>query len=795
MKKLHKIFFGIATGFLLLTAFAYPQKSVLTEAQKTILGMEYSSKFADLDAAITSISTDDKILFIDSSETISSDLTIPSNVTLEFKNGAILTCTDTLTINGFISAGLYQIFSNISKVNLSNSLNTEVYPQWFGAYSDSTEGLITANAFQSTVNSLSSSGKTLKIMDGTYLIASSGYYGIEFGDNANWLGESQDKTILSFQTNYVAIGQEAGYASDYDKNNVSFKNFTIKGDLAKVNTATTQNGIYVYWRTPDPMFKNVEISNITAENFNSGGITATMGWNVLVQNCRTNNTGYTGSASITVTGVKCRVLNNIVDKSQVGMELLAQAIPTTLDTNYSFIVRGNIIEAEDVGLSINQSDFADITDNHITWVNITGKNDTTMYIAGTTPSVGLALWISHFKDLKIERNSFSGFTNHLQFTQSQKTYYDTTIYLGNTSIRNNYFSKSGARMITWNKTFYVNTKRITIADNDFYYWYYLQANGGVANPAVDLRSLDNVNISRNTFFTESGRSRTPLVLSSIDSINVSDNIFPTVFLMSGTNTNVRVFNNSYTDEVTYAYYIYDPPTYTQAQQDLQINEGGISVSGQLNTDSLFVNGFKLEGIRSYGSELVTNGLFWSNITGWTGQSSTLKWYNTDWNGVGFTNALLDSSTNTVNIATYATIDTLTLNSQYKIDFDYYIPSSNDTVDAIILSLVKDFGVSAQIYYTRYAGLDSLISVSKTVTADALYNKIYFYQAQTSGSKVSVIGDKIYLDNISVKEIVGSQATIDNILQGESYVLPSDSTGLNTGDLYFDPATGNVKRNY
>ena len=741
------------------------------------------SDYVDISSAVDAIGNYEKTLLVDKDESISISDTIPKNIVLKFINGSILTCSDTIKIEGYIEAGNYQIFSDQSKVDLSECLNSKVLPQWFGAKSDSTDKLITGNAFQSAINSIGSSGKTLFIPNGVYAISSGNYYAIQFGDNTNWEGESQDKTILCFPDNYVAIGQEAGYASVYNNNNVKMKNFTIKGDVAKINTHTVQSGIYIYWRTPDPMFKNVEISNITAEDFNSGAITVSNAYNVLVENNRTNNTGYYGSASITVTGVKCRVLNNKIDKSLVGMELLASAYPTTLDTNYSFIVKGNLIEAQSIGLSINQSDFADIQDNHIYWVNITGKNDTTMYISSVyNPSVALSIWISHFKDLNISRNSFSGFTNHIQFTQSQKAYYDTTIYIGNTTIKDNYFSKSGERMITWNKTFYCRTRKIDISDNKFYYWYYKQSDGGVARTAVDLRLLDNVTIDRNTFWSEASRSRNPMTLVNMDTLTVSNNIYPKPFLITGTNTELKVFNNSLTENYDFEYYDYVAPDYLEKHQEFGVYEGGISVSGAVNTDSLFVGGLKVTPITILDNELVTNGTFTSNTSGWSGQSSTIKHYNSDWNSIGRTNVLLDSATNTVNVATYFTIDTLELNKQYEISFDYYIPSGNTSVTAVIPSLVKNFVPSAQTFYTARGGTNAWTTITFTVTADALYNQIFFYQGQMSGAKTSTAGDKTYIDNVTIKKILQGQETIDAMLSGKGFSVPTDSSGLSSGRI-------------
>jgi len=67
--------------------------------------------------------------------TLTTSVTIPSNITLEIENGAVINIASskTLTINGSFSAGLYQVFSgdgSVAGLKESNII-------WFGAVSDS----------------------------------------------------------------------------------------------------------------------------------------------------------------------------------------------------------------------------------------------------------------------------------------------------------------------------------------------------------------------------------------------------------------------------------------------------------------------------------------------------------------------------------------------------------------------------------------------------------------------------------------------------------------------------------
>jgi hypothetical protein len=68
---------------------------------------------------------------------VTGNLTVPANVTLHFLQGGVLNVSSgvTLTLNGPLVAGPYQIFSGTGTVVLGGPV-TEVYPQWWGAKGD-----------------------------------------------------------------------------------------------------------------------------------------------------------------------------------------------------------------------------------------------------------------------------------------------------------------------------------------------------------------------------------------------------------------------------------------------------------------------------------------------------------------------------------------------------------------------------------------------------------------------------------------------------------------------------------
>ena len=101
----------------------------------------------DLGAAITAIGSAKTVLSIPAGNwPIAANLTVPANLTLKFAHGAVLTIAtgQTLTINGPLEAGRYQIFSwNGTGTVAYGNLVPEVYPEWYGAVPDNSTDSVT----------------------------------------------------------------------------------------------------------------------------------------------------------------------------------------------------------------------------------------------------------------------------------------------------------------------------------------------------------------------------------------------------------------------------------------------------------------------------------------------------------------------------------------------------------------------------------------------------------------------------------------------------------------------------
>jgi hypothetical protein len=145
----------------------------------------------DLQAAITSIGSNEKALLLAGTHVVSDDMTIPENVTVWFIEGGALNVASgkTVTINGRVNAGLYQIFDGDGSVS---GLTQAIYPEWWGAVADgstddvsaitsakdaignSGEIIFTNGSYKIDSNLTISQGTTLKFLDGAKIQIESG---------------------------------------------------------------------------------------------------------------------------------------------------------------------------------------------------------------------------------------------------------------------------------------------------------------------------------------------------------------------------------------------------------------------------------------------------------------------------------------------------------------------------------------------------------------------------------------------------------------------------------------------
>ena len=199
------------------------------------------SWFATLPTAIAYIDADKVKIIVDRSETISDDLTIPANVELEFVNGAILTVatTKTLTINGHINAGLYQLFAwaGTGAVTIGKGAVEKVYPQWWGGIPDNTtDSILPIIAATKAHPHVHFTAGVWKITDEIVNTINS------YTGGFTWSGDGY-KTVIR-QTGAGKNVMSLKYFRHPDAYNFLLEGVTVR-DMTLIGEAGTQDGLYL----------------------------------------------------------------------------------------------------------------------------------------------------------------------------------------------------------------------------------------------------------------------------------------------------------------------------------------------------------------------------------------------------------------------------------------------------------------------------------------------------------------------------------------------------------------------
>jgi hypothetical protein len=293
----------------------------------------------DLGTAITTIGSTKAVLSIPAGNwPITENLTVPATLTLKFAHGAVFTVATgkTLTINGPLEAGRYQIFSWSGTGTMAyGNLVPEVYPEWYGAIPDIATDSVTY--LQKALDT----HPVLYLGRGIYKITTELYP----KEGSTIYGEGPQSIIYRSTT---AGGVHKGGLLPY--NYVTLRNFTLRGSgAAYVGGA---DGIIVLYdngswvspgfvtnRNQTDMTKwrgaHLNIDNVIFENWAANGIEAgpfSVIKNVIVQN--TLNEG------MLLQGDWCQIINPTV--------LNAQGWGIDINASYTQVEGGLIYNCGDV---------------------------------------------------------------------------------------------------------------------------------------------------------------------------------------------------------------------------------------------------------------------------------------------------------------------------------------------------------------------------------------------------------------------------------------------------------------
>ncbi len=201
-----------------------------------------------LQDAITAIgTTNKKILRIPAGAwAITSDLTIPANITVKVESGVVLNIATakTLTINGSLDAGPYQIFSwtGSGKVKFaSTSPQVNFYPEWWGAVGDGVTDDIAA--FNAAVACAYNSSKGNIILSRIYKLSDTLSLNLFYINRISITGQGMKTTgFISEAYNYPAIEIIGSW-------NVQLSHFKITGSgtAGKIPTVALLLARHVSW--------------------------------------------------------------------------------------------------------------------------------------------------------------------------------------------------------------------------------------------------------------------------------------------------------------------------------------------------------------------------------------------------------------------------------------------------------------------------------------------------------------------------------------------------------------------
>ena len=266
-----------------------------------VYGSTLSSRnAATLISAIKSIgSSECPIILSPGTWTIGEDFSIPSNITVKVPRGAILSIDSgiTLTINGTIEAGLYQIFSGSGTVTGFDA--NRIVPEWWGAVqNDLSSASTNATAFQSAA----ATGKSIRLEpNATYYLNDGFEFSTDrqclFGNKAKIITTADfDKTSNTFEVVYL----NANYCTVYD----------AVFDCAL--TATASNNNRIVWTEPGKTNNRVTGCEFYSVPSGAANLQTAIGFGLACSYSKADNNYFSGCpGSVFSQGARTIITKNI----------------------------------------------------------------------------------------------------------------------------------------------------------------------------------------------------------------------------------------------------------------------------------------------------------------------------------------------------------------------------------------------------------------------------------------------------------------------------------------------------
>lgn len=342
--------------------------------------------YASINAAVTAIGSTKAILLVPSAQTLTANLTTPSTLTLKIlQPGSIVKAsTYTLTINGPLEAGPYQIFSGFSAgdVTFGSGIIKEVYPEWWG---------IDGTADETEINKALASGSGIVqlLANKTYNVSgTSGQIDLQAN---TWLRGRGWTTIINLagqtasskgivQTEYTeaakanvkvsdlkVVGNKSGKTDQWTAG-IAFHGVD-KGSIERVWVHDCMwYGIIVLYSTGGVSSKNVNVIDcVTSANYKSGINGA--GWDggeIRGNKCLNDSTQNTNLAGIflepddaaTIYSRNISIVGNYIDMTSSGAFgiYLENAATNDVDKYNNISIIGNTMVGNNTRVGIRSSD-------------------------------------------------------------------------------------------------------------------------------------------------------------------------------------------------------------------------------------------------------------------------------------------------------------------------------------------------------------------------------------------------------------------------------------------------------
>lgn len=370
-----------------------------------------SAWYSTINLAISGCSTAQVNLVVSpGTHTLTASATIPATLNVIFYKGAIIatTSTYTLTINGSIRAGHFQIFSAFTttyNVILGTKVR-EAYPEWWGAAGDgTTDDVVPMHCcLQSGANEILLSAKT-------YYIGGTGF---TLTTNRTIVKGQGIESALYF--NPSAANCELFY-SDENLDNIEFRDFYCKFQNAGSKAAGT-----AFQFTSN--VNSVKWHNIYISDFTAYGINRDSGMYDLIDNCRFVNMDNSTLHTALAVAINYTTYANaiVIQNSRFGQN--DQAI--NIAGGHGIRIVNNSFELD--GDSGNSAGITDIVVVGSSDMPTDGLVFAGNYVEGETTGTGYAfLYIDYCYGTRIEGNMMEG-------SSGATTYSDYLIHVGSNCV-------------------------------------------------------------------------------------------------------------------------------------------------------------------------------------------------------------------------------------------------------------------------------------------------------------------------------------------------------------------------